>query len=334
MMGKTYRNKTLIGNWYENRYETEGVPGGSNILKHEVLHAPEPPFEPIHAPSDATFTSTTAQQNHLVDEMMKTRRKQGTAGHRHVEDVTYRSSAQEAFVQPSEQRAPFRLKDNQLTADAEALRAYRNRWTRNGPLIKKIRDKALARGAAGIKGLSRSFRIMDDNGDLALDYSEFSKGLRDYGFKDLDDDELQRCCKMFDYDNDGTVSIDEFLVAMRPPLNDIRKGIIDKAWEVIDENGDGVLTVDDIKDKFQVSGHPKVKSGEWTKQRVWEEWIESFDTPNDPGAEVTKEEFVNYYAGVSSGIDDDQHFVLLLTNAWKIGPISLHEFKKGDKMVL
>ena len=34
--------------------------------------------------------------------------------------------------------------------------------------------------------------------------------------------------------------------------------------------------------------------------------------------QITKDDFVHYYVGVSSSIDDDQYFVEMMRRAWKL----------------
>jgi Ca2+-binding EF-hand superfamily protein len=50
----------------------------------------------------------------------------------------------------------------------------------NNLLLEKFREKMAQRGARGILGLQRIFKIMDDDGSGYLDKNEFTKALKDY----------------------------------------------------------------------------------------------------------------------------------------------------------
>merc|ERR1712080_640447 len=100
--------------------------------------------------------------------------------------------------------------------------------------IEKLRLQCLARGASGIKGLSRTFKIMDDDGNRSLDFYEFKKGLHDYG-ADVSKNEAHEMFHIFDADGSGTIDFDEFLVKLRPPMSRARKDIIRKAFNKLDK---------------------------------------------------------------------------------------------------
>jgi hypothetical protein len=122
---------------------------------------------------------------------------------------------------------------------------------------------------------------------------------------------------VFDKDNSGSISFDEFLLALRPPMSRSRLELIDKAFAKMDNTGDGVITIDDLKKFYDVSHHPKFKTGDWTKERVLKEFLDSFQLGEKDDV-VTKEEFVNYYAGVSASIDQDVYFDYMMRQAWKL----------------
>ncbi|XP_002156174.1 calcyphosin-like protein [Hydra vulgaris] len=183
--------------------------------------------------------------------------------------------------------------------------------------IEKLRLACLSRGAAGIKGLGRTFKIFDDDGSRTLDFKEFSKGLRDYGLH-LEPQEVKEIFDAFDKDKSQQLDFDEFLLALRPPMSNARKAIISKAFNKLDKSGDGFVTVEDLKGTYNVTKHPKYLSGEWTEDQCYRQFLDAFDTPDSCDGTITLEEFINYYSGVSASIDNDAYFDLMMRNAYKI----------------
>jgi len=182
-------------------------------------------------------------------------------------------------------------------------------------LMDKFRKACLSRGVHGIKSIGKSFQIYDDNSDKMLSKDEFLKGVKDYqaGMAQAEVEKLFAC---FDRDNSGTLSFDEFLRGLRPPMSESRLSLIDKAFKIMDKTGDGVITVDDLTTVYDVSKHKKFVSGQWTKQQVLQEFLNNFQA-GDKDEKVTKQEFVDYYAGVSASIDKDVYFDYMMRQSWK-----------------
>ncbi|XP_076810494.1 calcyphosin-like protein [Clavelina lepadiformis] len=183
--------------------------------------------------------------------------------------------------------------------------------------IERLRLKCLARGATGIKGLGRSFRIMDDDRSKKLDFDEFKKGICNCGL-DMEPNELTYMFQAFDEDNTGKINIDEFLVKLRPPLSISRQTVIQKAFQRADRTGDGVITTDDLRGVYNVKQHPKYLNGEWSEDQIFRKFLENFETPDDPDGVVTYDEFYDYYVGVSSSIDNDAYFDVMMRKEWQI----------------
>jgi hypothetical protein len=89
-------------------------------------------------------------------------------------------------------------------------------------LIKEIKEKIIQRSSNGIRGISRIFKAMDDNGNHQLDVDDFRWGLIDYGIT-VSKEQATKVLDHFDRDRNGTVDFDEFMVALRGDLNENRK---------------------------------------------------------------------------------------------------------------
>lgn len=85
-------------------------------------------------------------------------------------------------------------------------------------MLERFRDRMRQRGARGILGLKRIFKIMDDDGSGNLDKQEFMKGLKDYRIQ-MTPAEADKLYGLFDINSDGVISYDEFLRGVVGAMN-------------------------------------------------------------------------------------------------------------------
>ena len=67
------------------------------------------------------------------------------------------------------------------------------------------------------------------------------------------------------------------------------------AYDVLDNNGDGSVTVADIEAAYDTTKHPDVCSGKRTKQDVLRELLDVFDVGGEKGKEII---YINYAISV------------------------------------
>ncbi|CAI2380857.1 unnamed protein product [Moneuplotes crassus] len=184
-------------------------------------------------------------------------------------------------------------------------------------ILNKVREALKKRGARTIAGLGRTFRALDSyDGNKKVDAEEFSVGLRENGV-DLTQEEADALLTYFDKDGDGNVCFDEFLVGIRGRINERRDAIALKAFLKFAKDCSGEITVDDMRGVYTTEFHPKKQSGEMTDDEIFLDFLSNFGDKNNDGI-ITKEEWIEYYSAVSSNIDNDDHFILLMRNAWQL----------------
>lgn len=183
----------------------------------------------------------------------------------------------------------------------------------------RLRHKLKEHGVRGIIGIGRKFRQHDDNGNGKLDYAEYKKAIYEYGWSkdEISENELKATFQYFDNNCDGNINYDEFLVGVRGKLNANRQVFVDKAFEIMDVNKNGVVDLSDIVSRYSADKHPEVISGKKTKNEVLREFLDTFDGGVKDGT-VTKSDWDIYYQNVSASIDDDAYFELMMRNAWHI----------------
>jgi len=212
--------------------------------------------------------------------------------------------------------------ENTITQGKAVTSDFKARTVRKLPgapkVVEEIRAKIIERGGEhGIRGIARSFRVMDDSNDKALTFLEFKYGLKNYGITDMADKDLQTCFNYFDRDDSQCVNFDEFIRGVRGKLNQRRTDLIGKAFDKLDKTGNGVVELNDLQGVYNGSMHPAVLAGQKSEDDILRDFMTQWDTLERDGV-VSFEEFCDYYKDVSCSIDDDDYFELMISNAWKI----------------
>jgi Ca2+-binding EF-hand superfamily protein len=145
---------------------------------------------------------------------------------------------------------------------------------------------------------------------------EFTVGMQEFGIQ-LSKNDAQILFTYFDRDGDGSICFDEFLVGVRGKPNARRQALVDKAFLKFDRDGNGYIDINDLRGIYNCSHHPKVRSGQMTEDQALGEFLQNFNDRNGDGR-IQKEEWDEYYASVSSSIDNDEHFVQLMRTAWRL----------------
>ena len=68
---------------------------------------------------------------------------------------------------------------------------------------------------------------------------------------------------------------------------------------------------------YDAAGHPDVINGTRGKAEVFREFMDTFGTASKDGLE-TLDMFKAYYANVSATVESDDHFEVLVRNAWHL----------------
>lgn len=139
-------------------------------------------------------------------------------------------------------------------------------------LAEALKNKLATRGSRGIIGLARQFKIMDDDNSKTLNKSEFNKAMSDFGLG-FTNSQMSTLFDYFDVDSNGTISYDEFLRAIRGPMNQSRVKVVAQAFKKLDKDGNGWIDLSDVRGVYNAKKHPDVLAGKKTEDQILQEFL-------------------------------------------------------------
>ena len=73
-----------------------------------------------------------------------------------------------------------------------------------------------------------------------------------------------------DKDKNRMISYDEFLRAVRGPMNPTRRKVVAQAFKKLDKDGNGWIDINDIKGVYNARKHPDLLAGKKTEEQIKE----------------------------------------------------------------
>eukprot|EP00996_Jenningsia_fusiforme_P000498 NODE_1438_length_1530_cov_75.444294_g1299_i0.p1 GENE.NODE_1438_length_1530_cov_75.444294_g1299_i0~~NODE_1438_length_1530_cov_75.444294_g1299_i0.p1 ORF type:complete len:464 (+),score=75.29 NODE_1438_length_1530_cov_75.444294_g1299_i0:100-1392(+) len=186
-------------------------------------------------------------------------------------------------------------------------------------LFAKIRRLLIRRGGRdGIRMLARQFRVdPSDSSQICANREAFEAVLAECGVV-LTASELDTLYDHFNVAGDQSVGVLEFLAALRGQVPPRRRAWITRTWRSLPKSA-GAVPLETLHGQFQADRHPDVLAGRVATDEIVSAFQESFNYETCPDGQITKEDFESHYAGVSAGIDSDEHFALMMNNVWRLG---------------
>ena len=103
----------------------------------------------------------------------------------------------------------------------------------------------------------------------------------------------------------------------RDELTKRRLGMVEKAFAMLDRDGSGVITIQDISGIYDVSMNPEFLEGRKTRDEILTDFLGNFEGAKGNGdGKITKQEFVDYYTDLSMSTPSDEYFVRMMESTW------------------
>lgn len=79
-----------------------------------------------------------------------------------------------------------------------------------------------------------------------------------------------------DIDGNREIDFNEFIRVVVGEMNAFRQNLVERAFKTLDVNGDGDISIDEFKNKYNATEHPDVRQGKRTEKEVLVEFMETF----------------------------------------------------------
>jgi len=210
-----------------------------------------------------------------------------------------------------------------------------------GDVLHRVRRQIAQNGLKSAMNVVENFCAVDDDMDDLVDVYEFREACNRSNFtlRDAEEVAIFEECNMDESrgssQEGGKMNVQQFLRLLQGPMSNLRQEAVRTAWQAIG-GGDieAVISPAQLKDSFNAEAHPLVARGQLEPGEALSEFLSTFSLLahlrggcQDGG--VAFSDFLAYYEVVSSTVDNDAYFELLLQRLWQPGAVDMTSAPSG-----
>lgn len=186
-----------------------------------------------------------------------------------------------------------------------------------GILVGEVRKLVLQQGGThGVNSLSRVLRATDASRNGPISAAELELGFNRFGLQ-MDRDDVKMLLKAVDKAGGGkNLTVNQFIAAFRGDVSSARVRAIDAAFDFLDRPRSGCIEAHDIQRLYDGKHHPEVLAGRLLSSQATTDFLSHFNV--DQNGAISRKDFIEYYKNVSSSIDNDEYFEMMLRGAWRL----------------
>lgn len=98
---------------------------------------------------------------------------------------------------------------------------------------------------SGFSDLYRRFNVLDRDGSKTLTLEEFKIAFQRCNLN-FNEQEISTLFYFFDCNEKNFIDYEEFMLGVRGPISPRRRDLVDRAWQQVDINGEGIVEPEDI----------------------------------------------------------------------------------------
>ena len=191
----------------------------------------------------------------------------------------------------------------------------------NESLINKIKEIIHTNNGVTFYSFMKFLKINEEPTSQKLSLEDLSVTIQELHLN-ITSSEIHQLFNYLDSEKTGRIPTNDLINIIKGTLNNKRKSNINEIFTYIDTEKTGEISVNNLKNLYNAKNHPDVLEGKKTEEEIYNQFYYTIDVyiriNQILNNSINKEQFIDYYSGISPSIQKDEDFQNILEKVWNV----------------